>query len=55
MLQGGGGFHLPLGSATAWKQYPHVKGNTMYTTLYKFFRAPRLRNLRRKTWIAHTK
>ncbi len=26
----------------------------MYTSLYKFFRAPRLRNLRRKTWIAHT-
>ena len=26
----------------------------MYTTNYKFFRAPRLRNLRRKTWIAHT-
>ena len=26
----------------------------MYTSLYKFFRAPRLRNLRRKAWIAHT-
>ena len=26
----------------------------MYTTLYKFFRAPRNRNLKRKTWIAHT-
>ena len=26
----------------------------MYTTIYKLFRAPRLRNLRRKTWIAHT-
>ena len=26
----------------------------MYTTVYKLFRAPRLRNLRRKTWIAHT-
>ena len=26
----------------------------MYTTLYKLFRAPRLRNLRYKTWIAHT-
>ena len=26
----------------------------MYTTLYKLFRAPRNRNLKRKTWIAHT-
>ena len=26
----------------------------MYTTAYKLFRAPRLRKLRRKTWIAHT-
>lgn len=26
----------------------------MYTTNYKLFRAPRLRNLKRKTWIAHT-
>ena len=30
------------------------KGNTMYTTRYKLFRAPRNRNLKRKTWIAHT-
>ena len=26
----------------------------MYTTNYKLFRAPRNRNLKRKTWIAHT-
>ena len=26
----------------------------MYTTHYKLFRAPRLRHLKRKTWIAHT-
>ena len=26
----------------------------MYTTLYKLFRAPRNRHLKRKTWIAHT-
>ena len=26
----------------------------MYTTLYKLFRAPRNRNLKRKTGIAHT-
>ncbi len=26
----------------------------MYTTPYKLFRAPRNRNLKRKTWIAHT-
>ena len=26
----------------------------MYTTVYKLFRAPRNRNLKRKTWIAHT-
>ena len=26
----------------------------MYTTRYKLFRAPRNRNLQRKTWIAHT-
>ena len=26
----------------------------MYTTSYKLFRAPRNRNLKRKTWIAHT-
>ena len=26
----------------------------MYTTTYKLFRAPRNRNLKRKTWIAHT-
>ncbi len=26
----------------------------MYTTNYKLFRAPRLRTLKRKTWIAHT-
>ena len=26
----------------------------MYATNYKFFRAPRLKHLKRKTWIAHT-
>ena len=26
----------------------------MYTTVYKLFHAPRNRNLKRKTWIAHT-
>ena len=26
----------------------------MYSTIYKLFRAPRNRNLKRKTWIAHT-
>ena len=26
----------------------------MYTTTFKLFRAPRNRNLKRKTWIAHT-
>ncbi|MDE0087704.1 MAG: hypothetical protein OXU23_18420, partial [Candidatus Poribacteria bacterium] len=26
----------------------------MYTTVYKLFRAPRNRHLKRKTWIAHT-
>ena len=29
------------------------KGQTMYTTLYKLFRAKRNRHLKRLTWIAH--